>query len=87
MSESILGSQQLFSGFWNGWMIEHPTKTNSKNPIILDVKSTLKVKNPKKLDFWIGFDFLVQFNSIQSKNPTFLDVWSCIWFGCIIHTI
>jgi hypothetical protein len=30
-----LGSQ-LFSGFRIGWMIEHPIKSKSKNPIKLD---------------------------------------------------
>jgi hypothetical protein len=38
----VLGSQ-FFSGFWIGWMIEHPTKSNSENPKKLDVQSTFNV--------------------------------------------
>jgi hypothetical protein len=44
MSLAVLGSQ-LISGFWIGWMIEHPTKTNSKNSKRLDVQSTFNAKN------------------------------------------
>jgi hypothetical protein len=47
---AVLGSQ-LFSGFWIGWMIEHPTKSSSKNPKKLDVQHTFNVKNPKKMNF------------------------------------
>jgi hypothetical protein len=68
---------QLFSGFWIGWMIEHPTISNSKNPKKLDVQSNfslLQCQKSKKVGFsldfywinWIGLDF---FSSIQSKNP------------------
>jgi hypothetical protein len=31
MSKVVLKSL-LFSGFWIGWLIEHPTKSNSINP-------------------------------------------------------
>jgi hypothetical protein len=55
---------QLFSGFWIGWMIEHPAKSNSEIPKMLHFQSTFNVKNPKNwifgflLDFyWIGLDF------------------------------
>jgi hypothetical protein len=72
---SVLGSQ-LFSGFWIGKMIEHSTKSNSKNPKKLDVQSIFNVKNPKKLDFEIFVGFLLDFwvgskqkNPIQSNNP------------------
>jgi hypothetical protein len=43
---SVLGSQ-IFSGFWIGWIIENPTKSDSKSSKNLDVRSTLNVKNPK----------------------------------------
>jgi hypothetical protein len=60
---------QLFSGFWIGWIVEHPTKSyskiskkldvqpmfNVKNPIMFYGQSLFNVKNPKKLDFRIGF--------------------------------
>jgi hypothetical protein len=55
-SVTVLGSQ-LFSRFWIGWMIEHPTKSNSKNPKKLDIQSTFNVKNPKKLYLWIVVRF------------------------------
>jgi hypothetical protein len=74
LCSTVLGSQ-LFSGFWIEWMIEHPTKSNSKNLKKLDLQYTFNVKNPKKLDFWI---FSVQSNPIiqhksskKSKNPNF----------------
>jgi hypothetical protein len=41
---AVLGSQ-LFSGFWIGWMIEHPTNSNSENPKKLDFQHTFNVKN------------------------------------------
>jgi propionyl-CoA carboxylase beta chain len=43
LRNSIKLNSQLFSGFWIGWMIEHPTKSN--------------FKNPKKFDFWAKFSF------------------------------
>jgi hypothetical protein len=47
----VLGSQ-LCSGFWIGWMIEHPTKSNFKNPKKLDIQHTFK---DLLLDFcWIN---------------------------------
>jgi hypothetical protein len=68
-------------------MIEHPTKFNSKNPIILDFQSTFNVKNPKNLDFWIFcwiiglyltekiqfLPIIQQKSNKKSKNLTFLD--------------
>jgi hypothetical protein len=69
MFGAVLGSQ-LFSGFLIGWMIEHPTKSNSKNPKTLDVYSTLNVKNPKKLIFyWIFIGLLwIEIKKIQSNS-------------------
>jgi hypothetical protein len=42
-------------------MIEHPIKSNSKNPKKLDVQYTFNVKNPKKLYFWIFVGYLLVF--------------------------
>jgi hypothetical protein len=78
---TVLGSQ-LFSGFWIGWMIEHPTKSNSenprkldfqskfivKNPIMLDFQSTFIVINPKNLDFWIFVELLDRIE-LKKSNP------------------
>jgi hypothetical protein len=43
MCSSILGSQ-FFSGFWIGLLIEHPTKSNSK-----------QCKNTKKIKLFVDF--------------------------------
>jgi hypothetical protein len=55
---SVLGSQ-LFSVFWIGWMIEHPTKSTSKS----------SKKKSKKV--WI-FGFLLDLNWIIGLNWIFL---------------
>jgi hypothetical protein len=47
---TVLGSQ-LFSGFWIGWIIEYPTKTNYTNPKKLDFQHTFNAKNPIMSDF------------------------------------
>jgi hypothetical protein len=67
--QTVLGSQ-IFSGFWIGWMIEHPTKSNSKNPKNLDFQHTFNIKNPIMLDFQSTFNV---------KNPKKLDFWIFCW--------
>jgi hypothetical protein len=43
--------KSTFSGFWIGWMIEHPTKSKSKNP--KKVRCSIHVKSKKSKSFWI----------------------------------
>jgi hypothetical protein len=51
-------------------MIEHPTKSNSKNSKKLDFQHTFNVKNPIMLDFQSRFNV---------KNPKKLDFWIFCW--------
>jgi hypothetical protein len=58
---------QFFSGFWIGWMIEHPTKSNPGNPKEFDVQC----QKSEKVGFYFRiFVELLDWIGIFKFNPT-----------------